>query len=153
MLLYLYSLYFVLSSWSPVLTLMHSTQRSVTFCDFCWFCLQLHVQFPWIISCCIHTCAFGGKSGSHFSWVEWYYSKLDFQSNCLFVLGGFFFSVVVLLFFFFSPLLCWQFSDNLQTYGSEKNCSHSPSSCCHLVAEFSKWHNHVSQTISKMATT
>lgn len=70
-------------------------------------------------------------------------------TTCLFWEGF----VVVLLGVFFPPLLCLQFSDNLQTYSSEKNCSHGSSLCCHLVAGFSKLHNHVSQTISKMLAT
>lgn len=114
MLLYLYLLYFVLSSWSPTLTLMYSTQRNVTFCDFYWFCLQLHVQFPWIISCSTHMYAFGGKSGSHFSWVEWYYSKLDSQSNCfvLVCFGRFFLVLLFCWFVVFFPLYC---AGNFQT--------------------------------------
>lgn len=137
MLLYLYSLYFVLSSWSPVLTLMHSTQRSVTSVTFVASVCSYMCNFPESYPAAFTRMLLKGRvqvtsvgwSGITPNWI--------FKATaCLFWED--FFLVLLFCWFFFSPLLCWQFSDNLQTYGSEKNCSHSSSSCCHLVAEFSK---------------
>lgn len=135
MLLYLYLLYFVLSSRSHILTLMYSTQMSLsgTFNCSVWDYM------------CNFSEIYPGRSHISVWREEW--KSLQLGGAVLFWTG---FSKICLvwdhflLFCCFSPpLLCSQFSDNLQTYGSEKNCSHSSSSCCHLLAGFSKLHNHV----------
>lgn len=124
-------------------------------------CIKTYVQytkkchFLWLLTVLSRaTCVIALKHtlvDSHISmWKEeWDVSSIGWSSIIL----NWIFKTTTCLFWERLLLFCWVRSPppspaacNFQTicrHWFEKNCSHNSSSCCHLVAGFSKLHNHV----------